>query len=175
MGWEILTFSCALLLAFQFLHKFTTVIQLILQIGARESGLSGACTSSGKKGLSNIDLKCVGWWHMHLWMQARAARPCVVFFDELDALAPARGASGDSGGVMDRVVSQVRKQTSSSNWRHFSHIAMHLLVSEHLYWSKKFCKLMDFCHVVSEVFFVAGWRQMLAEIDGLNDKSQVNS
>jgi len=48
-------------------------------------------------------------------MQARAARPCVVFFDELDALAPARGASGDSGGVMDRVVSQVRKQTSSSN------------------------------------------------------------
>lgn len=41
-------------------------------------------------------------------MQARAARPCVVFFDELDALAPARGAAGDSGGVMDRVVSQVR-------------------------------------------------------------------
>jgi hypothetical protein len=60
MGWEILTFSCALLLAFQCLHKFTTVIQLILQIGAGESGLSGACTSIGKKGLSNIDLKCVG-------------------------------------------------------------------------------------------------------------------
>jgi peroxin-6 len=52
---------------------------------------------------------------MLLLMQARAARPCVVFFDELDALAPARGASGDSGGVMDRVVSQVRKQTSSLN------------------------------------------------------------
>eukprot|EP00850_Spirogloea_muscicola_P015062 SM000112S24004 [mRNA] locus=s112:310469:316356:+ [translate_table: standard] len=34
--------------------------------------------------------------------RARAARPCVVFFDELDALAPARGAAGDSGGVMDR-------------------------------------------------------------------------
>lgn len=32
----------------------------------------------------------------------------MVFFDELDALAPARGAAGDSGGVMDRVVSQVR-------------------------------------------------------------------
>jgi peroxin-6 len=57
-----------------------------------------------------------------IFHKARAARPCVVFFDELDALAPARGASGDSGGVMDRVVSQ-----------------------------------------------------MLAEIDGLNDKSQVNS
>ena len=40
--------------------------------------------------------------------QARAAKPCVVFFDELDALAPARGAAGDSGGVMDRVVSQVK-------------------------------------------------------------------
>ena len=43
----------------------------------------------------------------HVW-QARSARPCVIFFDELDSLAPARGASGDSGGVMDRVVSQVK-------------------------------------------------------------------
>ncbi|BBN05251.1 peroxin-6 [Marchantia polymorpha subsp. ruderalis] len=42
-----------------------------------------------------------------IFHKARAARPCVVFFDELDALAPARGASGDSGGVMDRVVSQL--------------------------------------------------------------------
>ena len=36
---------------------------------------------------------------------ARAAAPCVVFFDELDALAPARGTGADSGGVSDRVVS----------------------------------------------------------------------
>ncbi|CAM6116942.1 unnamed protein product [Calypogeia fissa] len=42
-----------------------------------------------------------------IFQKARTARPCVVFFDELDALAPARGASGDSGGVMDRVVSQM--------------------------------------------------------------------
>jgi len=42
-----------------------------------------------------------------VFARARAARPCVVFFDELDALAPARGAGGDSGGVMDRVVSQL--------------------------------------------------------------------
>ncbi|GBG82844.1 hypothetical protein CBR_g36373 [Chara braunii] len=42
-----------------------------------------------------------------IFEKARQARPCVVFFDELDALAPARGASGDSGGVMDRVVSQM--------------------------------------------------------------------
>ncbi|KAG8389450.1 hypothetical protein BUALT_Bualt02G0230700 [Buddleja alternifolia] len=42
-----------------------------------------------------------------IFQKARAARPCVIFFDELDSLAPARGASGDSGGVMDRVVSQM--------------------------------------------------------------------
>lgn len=29
--------------------------------------------------------------------RARQAKPCVVFFDELDSIAPARGASGDSG------------------------------------------------------------------------------
>ncbi|XP_067945563.1 uncharacterized protein [Watersipora subatra] len=39
--------------------------------------------------------------------KARSASPCVVFFDELDSLAPNRGRSGDSGGVMDRVVSQL--------------------------------------------------------------------
>ena len=39
--------------------------------------------------------------------RARRARPCVLFFDELDSLAPARGAGADSGGVMDRVVSQL--------------------------------------------------------------------
>ncbi|KAF8111554.1 hypothetical protein N665_0074s0082 [Sinapis alba] len=42
-----------------------------------------------------------------IFEKARSARPCVIFFDELDSLAPARGASGDSGGVMDRVVSQM--------------------------------------------------------------------
>ncbi|KAK2416583.1 cell division cycle protein [Trifolium repens] len=42
-----------------------------------------------------------------IFQKARSARPCVIFFDELDSLAPARGASGDSGGVMGRVVSQM--------------------------------------------------------------------
>uniref|UniRef100_UPI00398F21AA peroxisomal ATPase PEX6-like n=1 Tax=Pristiophorus japonicus TaxID=55135 RepID=UPI00398F21AA len=42
-----------------------------------------------------------------VFSRARAAAPCVVFFDELDSLAPNRGRSGDSGGVMDRVVSQL--------------------------------------------------------------------
>ncbi|KAI7944394.1 hypothetical protein MJO28_010089 [Puccinia striiformis f. sp. tritici] len=39
--------------------------------------------------------------------RARGARPCVIFFDELDSVAPKRGNQGDSGGVMDRIVSQL--------------------------------------------------------------------
>lgn len=31
----------------------------------------------------------------------------VIFFDELDSVAPKRGNQGDSGGVMDRIVSQI--------------------------------------------------------------------
>lgn len=42
-----------------------------------------------------------------VFSRARTAAPCVVFFDELDSLAPSRGRSGDSGGVTDRVVSQL--------------------------------------------------------------------
>ncbi|KAI4872810.1 hypothetical protein NFI96_016140, partial [Prochilodus magdalenae] len=42
-----------------------------------------------------------------VFSKARAAAPCIIFFDELDSLAPNRGRSGDSGGVMDRVVSQL--------------------------------------------------------------------
>ena len=37
-----------------------------------------------------------------VFSRAQSARPCVIFFDELDSLAPNRGRSGDSGGVMDR-------------------------------------------------------------------------
>lgn len=39
-----------------------------------------------------------------VFQRARSASPCVIFFDELDSLAPNRGKSGDSGGVMDRFV-----------------------------------------------------------------------
>lgn len=42
-----------------------------------------------------------------VFQKARDAKPCVVFFDELDSVAPKRGNKGDSGGVMDRIVSQL--------------------------------------------------------------------
>lgn len=43
-----------------------------------------------------------------IFQRARDASPCVIFFDELDSVAPKRGEKGDSGGsVMDRIVSQL--------------------------------------------------------------------
>ena len=42
-----------------------------------------------------------------VFSRARSCAPSVIFFDELDSIAPNRGRSGDSGGVMDRVVSQL--------------------------------------------------------------------
>lgn len=42
-----------------------------------------------------------------VFQKARDAKPCAIFFDELDSIAPKRGNQGDSGGVMDRIVSQL--------------------------------------------------------------------
>ncbi|XP_055353342.1 peroxisomal ATPase PEX6-like isoform X1 [Paramacrobiotus metropolitanus] len=39
--------------------------------------------------------------------RARKTAPSLIFFDELDSIVPARGRTGDSGGVIDRVVSQM--------------------------------------------------------------------
>ena len=39
--------------------------------------------------------------------RARENLPCIIFFDELDSLAPARGKGADSGQVMDRIVAQL--------------------------------------------------------------------
>ncbi|KAK3582678.1 hypothetical protein CHS0354_031089 [Potamilus streckersoni] len=50
-----------------------------------------------------------------VFIRARSAAPCVIFFDELDSLAPNRGRSGDSGGVMDRVVSQLLAELDGLN------------------------------------------------------------
>lgn len=41
----------------------------------------------------------------NLFEKAKSARPCVLFFDEFDSLAPRRGH--DSTGVTDRVVNQL--------------------------------------------------------------------
>lgn len=53
-----------------------------------------------------------------VFARARSAAPCVVFLDELDSLAPNRGMAGDSGGVMDRVVSQLLAEMDgmTSGW-----------------------------------------------------------
>ena len=42
-----------------------------------------------------------------LFAKARQAAPCVVFVDELDTLAPARGSNLGDSGVSDRVVGQL--------------------------------------------------------------------
>uniref|UniRef100_A0A914Q8M9 AAA+ ATPase domain-containing protein n=1 Tax=Panagrolaimus davidi TaxID=227884 RepID=A0A914Q8M9_9BILA len=39
-----------------------------------------------------------------IFEKARLASPSIIFFDEMDSLAPNRGNAGDSGGVMDRYV-----------------------------------------------------------------------
>jgi len=44
----------------------------------------------------------------NIFDKARAAAPCVLFFDELDSVAVARGSgAGDAGGAGDRVINQL--------------------------------------------------------------------
>merc|ERR1712088_285989 len=48
--------------------------------------------------------------------KARNASPCIVFFDELDAIARARGgSSGDAGGAGDRVMNQLLTEMDGIN------------------------------------------------------------
>jgi len=48
--------------------------------------------------------------------KARAAAPCVMFFDELDSIAKARGGgSGDGGGAGDRVLNQILTEMDGMN------------------------------------------------------------
>ena len=48
--------------------------------------------------------------------KARAAAPCVLFFDELDSIAKARGGGGgDGGGAADRVINQILTEMDGMN------------------------------------------------------------
>ncbi|MCG2883398.1 MAG: CDC48 family AAA ATPase [Sulfolobales archaeon] len=42
-----------------------------------------------------------------IFRKARQAAPTVVFFDEIDAVAPARGMGHDTSGVLERIVNQL--------------------------------------------------------------------
>ncbi|WP_052883121.1 CDC48 family AAA ATPase [Thermoproteus tenax] len=42
-----------------------------------------------------------------IFKRARMAAPCVVFFDEIDSIAPARGSRLGDSGVTDRIVNQM--------------------------------------------------------------------
>lgn len=51
-----------------------------------------------------------------LFDKARSAAPCVLFFDELDSIARARGSSlGDGGGAGDRVMNQMLTEMDGIN------------------------------------------------------------
>lgn len=51
-----------------------------------------------------------------LFDKARGAAPCVLFFDELDSIARARGSSlGDAGGAGDRVMNQMLTEMDGIN------------------------------------------------------------
>ena len=41
-----------------------------------------------------------------IFRKARQAAPCIIFFDEIDGLAPARSEGGSDGHVAERVLSQ---------------------------------------------------------------------
>ena len=42
-----------------------------------------------------------------MFRKARTAAPCIIFFDEVDAIAPVRGSSLGDSGVTERMVSQI--------------------------------------------------------------------
>lgn len=51
-----------------------------------------------------------------LFDKARAAAPCVLFFDELDSIARQRGGGGgDAGGAADRVINQILTEMDGIN------------------------------------------------------------
>ncbi|KAI9888287.1 MAG: hypothetical protein M1814_000759 [Vezdaea aestivalis] len=52
-----------------------------------------------------------------IFTRAKASAPCVVFFDEIDALVPARGTTSDSNDYMARVVNTMLTELDGVNDR----------------------------------------------------------
>jgi SpoVK/Ycf46/Vps4 family AAA+-type ATPase len=50
-----------------------------------------------------------------IFSQASSMSPCIIFFDELDALVPCRGEFGDSVGVADRMVATFMTEMDKIN------------------------------------------------------------
>ena len=44
-----------------------------------------------------------------IFEKARGSAPCVLFFDEIDALVPRRGVAADAGGVIGRTASRLMR------------------------------------------------------------------
>nr|WP_287130431.1 AAA family ATPase [Candidatus Cyanaurora vandensis] len=83
--------------------------------GTGKTLLAKAVASEGKAnfiGVSGPELlsRWVGASELavrELFAKARQAAPCVVFIDEIDTLAPARGSNTGDSGVADRVIGQL--------------------------------------------------------------------
>ena len=54
----------------------------------------------------------------NVFNKAIQSRPCILFFDEIDALVPSRGKSSDGGNVMDRIVSQLMTEIDGVAQKH---------------------------------------------------------
>ncbi|MHA1672153.1 MAG: CDC48 family AAA ATPase [Promethearchaeota archaeon] len=53
-----------------------------------------------------------------VFRKAKLASPCIIFFDELDSIAPRRGSGGTDGGVTERVISQLLTELDGISLSH---------------------------------------------------------
>lgn len=62
---------------------------------------------------------------LYFCSRAQAAKPCIVFFDEFDSIAPRRGH--DNTGVTDRVVNQLLTQLDGVEGLQGNNLAFYFL------------------------------------------------
>ncbi|MHA1775734.1 MAG: AAA family ATPase, partial [Promethearchaeota archaeon] len=53
-----------------------------------------------------------------VFRKAKLAAPCIIFFDELDSIAPRRGSGGTDAGVTERVISQLLTELDGISQSH---------------------------------------------------------